>query len=292
MPIMFVVTILAAQWVVRRFSFSPTPARRLSIGFVALGLLLAAESVVAFWLRRLTVAEYFASRDPVAGTVYFLMLSVFAVMPLLVRRKCNEERTELSALLDQFIARPDVRERHQISVHAPSEMVFEAACSFDLQSIWMVRSLFWFRGRVLGAKMRPARRPAGLIAEMLAIGWGRLAADSHHLFVAGAVCQPWQANVVFSPIPPEQFAAFAEPDQVKIAWTLETKALGPVLTRFATETRAVATDDEARMKFRRYWHIFGIGVLMIRLLLLTALRREAERRWQMDRWSLNQERTT
>jgi hypothetical protein len=35
----------------------------------------------------LTIAEYFASRDPVAGTVYAVMFGVFAVMPLLVARK-------------------------------------------------------------------------------------------------------------------------------------------------------------------------------------------------------------
>lgn len=38
---------------------------------------------VVLWLRGLTIAEYFASRDPVAGTVYTVMLVVFAVMPLL-----------------------------------------------------------------------------------------------------------------------------------------------------------------------------------------------------------------
>jgi hypothetical protein len=35
-------------------------------------------------LRGMTIADYFASRDPVAGTVYAAMLVVFAVLPLLV----------------------------------------------------------------------------------------------------------------------------------------------------------------------------------------------------------------
>jgi len=39
------------------------------------------------WFRRLTIREYFASRDPVAGTVYIVMLGVFAIMPLLVDRR-------------------------------------------------------------------------------------------------------------------------------------------------------------------------------------------------------------
>ena len=50
-------------------------------------------------------------------------------------------------------------------------------------------------------------------------------------------------------------------------------------TRFATETRAVGTDERARQKVRRYGRRFGIGILMIRRLLLPAVRRRAERRW-------------
>ena len=35
-------------------------------------------------------------------------------------------------------------------------------------------------------------------------------------------------------------------------------------------------DDAARAKFRRYWRVFGIGILLIRWLVLPAIRREAE----------------
>jgi hypothetical protein len=118
---------------------------------------------------------------------------------------------------------------------------------------------------------------------MLELGWGRLAEEPGRYFVAGAACQPWLADVVFSPIAPEDFANYREPDRVKIAWTLEAESLGPAESRFATETRVVATDEQARIKFRRYWRIFGIGILVIRKLLLPALRREAERSWQQGR---------
>jgi hypothetical protein len=40
----------------------------------------------------------------------------------------------------------------------------------------------------------------------------------------------------------------------------------------------LATDDATRKKFRRYWRFFGIGIVMIRWLLLPALRRAAEQR--------------
>lgn len=85
-PIMLVVIILAAGWVVRRFALPPTVTARLGPGLVALGLLLAAEFTVVLKVRRLTLAQYFAGRDPVAGTVYLLMLLAFAVMPMIVAR--------------------------------------------------------------------------------------------------------------------------------------------------------------------------------------------------------------
>jgi hypothetical protein len=85
-PIMLVVILFAAGWVVRRFSLPPTVAARLGPGFIALGLLLAAEFTIVLKVRHLTLAQYFAGRDPVAGAVYILMLLLFALMPLIVGR--------------------------------------------------------------------------------------------------------------------------------------------------------------------------------------------------------------
>ena len=99
-------------------------------------------------------------------------------------------------------------------------------------------------------------------------------------FFAGAACRPWQAEPGFSPLPADAFAAYAAPDCVKIAWTLEATELGTSLTRFATETRVASTDAESRAKFRRYWRKFGAGIVLIRLVLLPALRKRAEKAWR------------
>jgi hypothetical protein len=191
----------------------------------------------------------------------------------------KQEGVGRPGLLDRFIPQPDIRKRHQISIRAPAAFVIHWARELDIQSIPLVRAIFSLRTRLLGAKVVP-RRPAGLVDEMLSLGWGRLAEDPERYFVAGAVCQPWQANVTFRAIDPEQFASFAEPGLVKIAWTLEAEPLGPSVTRFATETRVVATDESARVSFRRYWWAFGTGIVLIRWLLLGAIRRQAEQRWQ------------
>jgi len=86
-PIMLVVTIVAARWIVRRLALPSTPSIRLGMGFLALGLLLVAEFTLVLWLRGLSISEYLASRDPVSGTVYYVLLGVFALMPVLVARR-------------------------------------------------------------------------------------------------------------------------------------------------------------------------------------------------------------
>jgi hypothetical protein len=85
-PIMLLVTILAARWVVRRFALPSATFSRLGMGCIALGFMLVAEFILVL-LRGLSISEYLASRDPVSGTVYYAMLGVFAIMPLLMARR-------------------------------------------------------------------------------------------------------------------------------------------------------------------------------------------------------------
>jgi hypothetical protein len=54
-----------------------------------LGVRLAelAELGLVSWVRGLSIDEYFATRDPVSGTAYYVALVLFAVMPLFVARR-------------------------------------------------------------------------------------------------------------------------------------------------------------------------------------------------------------
>ncbi len=87
MPIMLLVSLVAARWTVLRLGVPPVAVARLGMGCVALALMLIAEFGLVLWIRGQTIREYFASRDPVAGAVYYLMLAVFAIMPLMVARR-------------------------------------------------------------------------------------------------------------------------------------------------------------------------------------------------------------
>ena len=81
---MLIVTIVSAKGVVRRLSVPPDTYSRLGMGMIALSLLLTLEFTLVLWLRGLKISEYFADQDPVSGTVYYVMLGVFAIMPLFV----------------------------------------------------------------------------------------------------------------------------------------------------------------------------------------------------------------
>jgi type IV secretory pathway TrbD component len=87
MPIMLSVTIAGACWTTLHLAIPFALTQRLAMGGIALGLLLVAEFGLMLWLRGLSIRQYLATRDPVSGTVYYAMLGVFAIMPLLVVRK-------------------------------------------------------------------------------------------------------------------------------------------------------------------------------------------------------------
>ncbi|HWJ55542.1 MAG TPA: hypothetical protein VNR90_04975 [Vicinamibacterales bacterium] len=182
------------------------------------------------------------------------------------------------ALLDRFMPAYDIAERHHIRVAAPAEITFTTACKTDLQQSPIARVIFRAREVILGSEPDAAARPNGLLALTQSLGWRVLAEVPGREVVMGAVTRPWEANVTFRGLPPDEFAAFDEADYVKIAWTLRADPLEDGGCIFRTETRAIATDMHARDKFRGYWALVSPGVALIRRMMLEPVRIEAERR--------------
>lgn len=189
---------------------------------------------------------------------------------------------EADALLDRFMPRYDVVERHEAHLDAPPSATFAAAKEMDFESSPIVRAIFRARELLFGSKADHSHSPRGIVDTTLSIGWGVLAEVADREIVIGAVTKPWEANPVFRSLPPEEFAAFAEPDYVKIAWTLRVDPTADGGSVFRTETRAVATDDSARKKFRVYWSLLSPGIILIRSAMLPAMRREADRKWRIE----------
>jgi hypothetical protein len=193
----------------------------------------------------------------------------------------SEERRSETRAIERFIPAWDIRTCHETIVQAPADTVFGVAEHFDLQSIPLVRMIFWLRGKLMTASRSSPRRPAGLVEETKSLGWGELSRRPREL-VMGAVTQPWLADVTFTPVPPDEFLGFGEPDRVKIVWTIEAVPVEPSLTLLRTETRVRATDMVAREKFLRYWRFAQYGIQLIRWLHLPAVRRAAELQYRLS----------
>jgi hypothetical protein len=146
----------------------------------------------------------------------------------------------------------------------------------DLQDSLIVRAIFKARDLVLGSEENPNPPSGGLVNLTKALGWRVLVEVPGREIVMGAVTQPWQPTPVFRGIPPEEFAAFAEPDYVKIVWTLRADPAGPSRSIARTETRVVATDAHARSAFRAYWACVSPGVALIRQVSLRLIKKAAE----------------
>ena len=185
-------------------------------------------------------------------------------------------------LLDRFMPIYDIAERHHVRVDAPAVITFAAACEADLLQSPVAGAIFKAREVILGSETDPTVRPRGLLPWTKSLGWGVLADVPGREVVMGAVTRPWEANVVFRPLPPDQFAAFNEPGYVKIAWTLRADPIGPRESVFRTETRAIPTDAAARTQFRRYWSFLSPGIIVIRWASLRPLKTEAERRARLE----------
>ena len=186
--------------------------------------------------------------------------------------------SDADPLLERWLPVYDVVERHHVRVAAPPAITLAAAREMNLFAMPGIRQIFDVRACAMGVVPDRADRPGGLLAQVTAIGWRVLAEVPDREVLVGAVTRPWEPNPVFTGMDAAAFAACATPESVKIAWTLRADPDGEGGSIFRTETRAVATDDAARARFRRYWALVSPGVFLIRRLSLAPLKADAERR--------------
>jgi hypothetical protein len=129
--------------------------------------------------------------------------------------------------------------------------------------------------------MRTGRAPTGadlgrrVLDRFLRTGFGVLREEPPGLLVLGTMGQPWRLRgaELRAPAGPAEFAAFDEPGFVRVAMSFELSGR----TRLATETRVSPTDARAAKAFGRYWAFVRPGSDLIRLDVLRAIRRRAER---------------
>jgi hypothetical protein len=191
------------------------------------------------------------------------------------RLAASADRDEL---LDRFIPEYEVVDRHHVRIAAPAAITLAAAREMALFDAPLVRAIISARELFFGSGPHDRAPRRGLLDEAQSLGWGVLADAPEREIVVGAVTRPWEANVTFHALGALDFAAFHERGWVKIAWTLRADPVGETASIFRTETRVATTDPTSRARFRWYWAFVSPGIVLIRLMSLPLVKRDAERR--------------
>jgi hypothetical protein len=172
--------------------------------------------------------------------------------------------------LDELIPTPRWLESNGVDVSAPPERAWAAIRHLDLASTPIARLLFALRtskdeslsiDRLVSTQERP--------------GFQILIDEPPRTFAVGAIGKVWKLDIPFVHVESARdFAHYASPGEVKVAWAIEVAPLATGGSRIELEVRVDATDDASWDKFRAYFTLIGPGSRLIRHLLLARLARD------------------
>lgn len=174
----------------------------------------------------------------------------------------------LARLLPEF----DRRTSHTRIVAAPPAAVWQAAMSVTAAELTALKPL-------LAVRHGKSPRLSGSLIDG-AVPIPLLATIDGREVVFGTIGKFWRPRAARPPAgagDPGRFHEFAEPDWAKAAMSISV-APGPGdTTLLATETRVRATSPGARRLFLCYWPFVALGSRLIRVDVLRAIARRAER---------------
>ena len=184
--------------------------------------------------------------------------------------------------LDRVLPGARLTEVQSVELALPIDEAWEATRHLDLSRSRLVAALF--TARTLPARLlRRGEEPSAAVT--LGIddlgstpdepGFQILVDEPPSEVVVGAIGQVWQLDIPFVHVADaDAFAAYDEPDQVKVAWALQVDALDAESARVSVEVRVDATTDEAWDRFRRYFRRIGPGSRIVRRTMLRRLARD------------------
>lgn len=183
--------------------------------------------------------------------------------------------------LDELIPTPRLLEMDHVELDAAPNIVWEYVRHAELADSPWVRALFSIRtlpSRLWGAKQQATSHQSLLRIDDIRStakqpGFQVLLEEPGRAVCIGAIGQVWQPDIPFRHVEDARaYAAFAEPDWIKVAWQLRVVPRGNG-TLLEIEVRVDATSDDAWTKFSRYWTVVGPGSHFIRSVLLSGMRR-------------------
>jgi hypothetical protein len=191
----------------------------------------------------------------------------------------NGVAVDSDRLIDQVLPAWDFREVHDRTIEASAEDVMAALRAVTPAELP-------FSGLMLAARLAPAALAARRWPIVWSRSWLNLLIDfgftelgnSDDEVVVGAVGQFWRVRETTVPLAGrDAFIAFDEPRYAKGVMNFRVVKDGGGSVRLSTETRVLATDEQARRAFRPYWiPVRAVGGLMRRE-MLGAVARSATR---------------
>jgi hypothetical protein len=184
-----------------------------------------------------------------------------------------------SMLIDDFLPAYDENEYHQVEIDAPPERAYQALLNLNLSDSKLVRLLLALRGMpaLLRKGAAPGEETCFNLQGLLQSGFVMLAGAPEKELVLGLVGQFWKPSGNILKISAEDFPGFEKAGFAKAVWNFAVDEKSPKHTRLSTETRILCLDPSSRRRFRLYWRLIRPFSGFIRLEMLRAIRREAER---------------
>ncbi|MGG3625545.1 hypothetical protein ABES25_18570 [Bacillus gobiensis] len=177
----------------------------------------------------------------------------------------------MTTLVDEFLPSPDFREKHTITIAAPTYAVWTACQHLDLRDIRLARPLIAIRDVIARLRNGQSQRDMPTPDNMT-----RLAEEFHREIVNGLVGQWWKFGASNNHVvqSTQEFQDFSEPGYAKATFSflLEEDKRG---VRLTTETRVLCLDDSTRRVMGRYWTLIRPFSGFIRQSMLSSIRRRA-----------------
>jgi hypothetical protein len=171
------------------------------------------------------------------------------------------------SLHDRYLPKFHFKETHRISIEAAPEKIYPIVRNLDFRNSPIIRILFFLRG--MPAKMMSLE---GLNKAKFKL----LEEKAGEEMIVGLIGQFWKANGNLQDFNPKLFGDFEEMHFAKATWNFSLqRANGKTILE--TETRICCPDNDTRRKFSRYWFFIRPFNGLIRMEMLRAVRRQAEK---------------
>lgn len=190
-------------------------------------------------------------------------------------------------LIDEYLPRFDVVERHSITVRATAARTFAAIATTDFANGSIVRLLFFLRGLPqalirgrdgLRALTTPSAAPL-TIGAIERNGFRLLGQRVPEELVIGVEGQFWTLSGGRCTPSAETFRSTRPaPGTARAVWNFRVQSLDAERCELTTETRVLCADAAARRPFLLYWALIRPGSGLIRHAMLRAIKRSAEHR--------------